>query len=147
LAATPWIGGFALAALLAGAFAVVVFASAHQSVLVPSSPTAFPHWMSGPLHGLFGHLPSKASTIDYGFTAVLLAMLAAYCVVLLSLRALPMPVIWACVVALMVIMLMGPQLQLNDVFNYLGYSRLGALHHINPYKHVMVAASYDPVYR
>jgi alpha-1,6-mannosyltransferase len=146
-AIAPWIGGLALAALLVGAFAVVVFASARQSVLVPSSPTAFPHWRSGPLHGIFGQLTNNTSTIDYGFTAVLLAMLVAYGVVLASLRALPMRVIWACVIALLVIMVLGPPLQLNDVFNYIGYARLGALHHLNPYTHVLTAASYDPVFR
>jgi uncharacterized membrane protein len=44
-------------------------------------------------------------------------------------------------------MLMSPPLQLTDLFNYLGYARLGALHHMNPYTHVIASASHDPVYR
>jgi hypothetical protein len=147
LAGGPLIGGLALGALIAGALAVVVFASAQQSVLVSNSATAFPRWMSGPLHGLFGKLTNHTSTVDYGFTAVLLMMLAAYGVVLASLRALPTRAIWFCVIALVAIMVMGPALQLNDVFDYLGYARLGALHHLNPYTHVIAAEHYDPVYR
>ena len=46
-----------------------------------------------------------------------------------------------------VILLMSPPLQLNDVFNYLGYARLGALHHFNPYTHVIKQEFFDPVYR
>jgi hypothetical protein len=42
--------------------------------------------------------------------------------------------------------LLGPPLQLNDVFNYLGYARLGALHGLNPYTHVIAAEQHDPVF-
>jgi hypothetical protein len=42
---------------------------------------------------------------------------------------------------------MSPPLQLTDVFNYLGYARLGGLHHLNPYTHVIAQAIHDPVYR
>jgi hypothetical protein len=141
------IGGLALAALLGGALAVVVFASAQQSVLVSNSPTAFPAWLAGPLHGVFGTPTNNTDTLELGFTGVLFGMLAAYGLVLASIRALPARVIWISVVALLAIMLVGPPLQLNDVFNYLGYSRLGALHHLNPYTHVIGAESYDPVFR
>ena len=41
---------------------------------------------------------------------------------------------------------MSPPLQLNDVWNYLGYARLGALHHFNPYTHVIRQEFFDPVY-
>jgi alpha-1,6-mannosyltransferase len=42
---------------------------------------------------------------------------------------------------------MSPPLGLNDVFNYLGYARLGAFHHMNPYTHVIAAEQHDPIYR
>ncbi len=35
---------------------------------------------------------------------------------------------------------------LTDVFNYLGYARLGGLHGLNPYLHGIAAARHDPVY-
>ena len=46
-----------------------------------------------------------------------------------------------------VILLMSPPLQLTDVFNYLGYARLGGLHHLNPYTHVIRQEFFDPIYR
>jgi hypothetical protein len=42
---------------------------------------------------------------------------------------------------------MSPPLQLTDVFNYLGYARLGAFHGLNPYTHVITDELHDPVYR
>ena len=51
------------------------------------------------------------------------------------------------VVALDLILLLSPPLQLNDVFNYLGYAQLGALHQLNPYTHVIAQEPFDPVYR
>ncbi len=55
-------------------------------------------------------------------------------------------IVGACV-ALHVILLLSPPLQLTDLFNYLGYARLGGLHHLNPYTHVIKAELHDPVYR
>src|SRR5581483_11407238 len=68
-------------------------------------------------------------------------------VVLSAARTLSMRAIAACVVALHLVLLLGPPLPLTDLFNYLGYARLGALHHLNPYTHVIAQASHDPVFR
>jgi hypothetical protein len=54
-------------------------------------------------------------------------------------------VIW--IVAMHVILLMSPPLQLTDLFNYLGYARLGAVHHLNPYQHGIATILHDPVFR
>ena len=147
LALGPLPGQLALAAMIVCAFTVVMFSSARESTLVPRSSTTFPHWMSGPLHGLFGGLTNNTRTLVLGFTIVLLAMLVAYGIVLASVRTLSLRALWTCLVVLVVIMLLGPPLQLTDVFNYLGYARLGGLHHLNPYSHVIAAVNYDPVYR
>jgi Glycosyltransferase family 87 len=40
---------------------------------------------------------------------------------------------------------LSPQLELSDIFNYLGYARLGSLHGLNPYTHVIANEQYDPV--
>ena len=53
--------------------------------------------------------------------------------------------IW--IVAIHVVLLMAPPLQLTDLFNYLGYARLGAVHHLNPYTHGIGAEVHDPVFR
>ena len=44
------------------------------------------------------------------------------------------------------ILLLSPPLQLTDLFNYLGYARLGGLHHLNPYTHVIGQEMHDPVF-
>ena len=74
-------------------------------------------------------------------------MFAAYAVVVAAARTFSMRAIAIVVVALHVILLLSPPLQLTDVFNYLGYARLGALHHLNPYTHVIKQEMFDPVYR
>ncbi len=147
VAVNPVAAWLALAILVASAFLVVMFATARESPLVPRSATAFPDWMAGPLHGVFGGLTNNSKTLALGFSIVILAMLVAYVVVLASVRSLSLRTIWICVVALLAIMLMSPPGQLTDLFNYLGYARLGGLHHLNPYTHVIGAANYDPVYR
>ena len=139
-------GRLALGVQLAVAFTVVMFTSARESAIVPQSSKTFPSWMAGPLHGVFGGLTNNTSTLNLLFTLALLVTLVAYAVVLASARTLSMRTIWIAAVALAAIMLMGPPLLLTDIFNYLGYARLGALHHLNPYRHVIGAISHDPVY-
>jgi alpha-1,6-mannosyltransferase len=45
-----------------------------------------------------------------------------------------------------VLLLLGPPLISLDVFGYLGFARLGALHGLDPYAHVPAQASADPIY-
>ncbi len=142
----PFAGRLALASLITGALAVVVFATARPSPLVPRSYSGFPPWESGPLHGLFGHLISNSGTINFGLSAVVALMTLAYGAVLLSVRTLSMRVIVICILALHAILLMGPPMQLTDLFNYLGYARLGAVHHLNPYTHGIAWELHDPIY-
>jgi len=140
-------GQIALGTLLAASAAVVLFAASGPSVLVPGSTISFPNWEAGPLHGLIGRPITNPTVIGLGWSALLLAMLAAWGVVLASARSLSMRTIAACVLALHLILLLSPPLQLNDVFNYLGYARLGALHHINPYRGVIASERHDPVFQ
>ena len=139
-------GLLALGGLLAGCLAVVVFAAAGPSVLAPGSAYAFPSWVAGPLDGVFGRLTADSQTLGYGLSGVLAAMTVAYGVALASVRLLSMRTIVIAVVALHAVLLLSPPLELTDLFNYLGYARLGGLHHLNPYTHVIGAASHDPVY-
>jgi len=142
----PVYGLAALTVLFAGCLAVVVFATAGPSVLVARSRFAFPGWMAGPLHGVLGHLIKDPNTLNYGLSIVLVAMTVAYGVALASVRLLSMRTIVIAVVALHAVLLLCPPLELTDLFNYLGYARLGALHHLNPYTHVMAVARRDPIY-
>jgi len=143
----PRAGRAALATLVLATFAIVAYASAGPSVLVPRSTQTFPSWEAGPLHSLLGRYIENPSALGLAFSGVLLAMVIAYGIVLASVRTLSMRTIAICVVLLHVILLLSPPLQLTDLFNYLGYGRLGALHDLNPYTHVIKQEFFDPVYR
>jgi alpha-1,6-mannosyltransferase len=141
------IGGLlALGAVLAATLAVVLVASSGPSVLVPRSSQSFPGWVAGPLHGLIGSpsLTPKALQLDVSMLVV--AMMLPYVIAIVTARAVPARVVVIAVVTLHVILLLSPPFQLTDLFNYLGYARLGALHGLNPYSHVFAQTSHDPVY-
>lgn len=143
----PLAGHLALTSLVLSALAVVAFAAAGPSILVPRSTALFPGWEAGPLHVIFHGLPSDPMGLSLGLSGVIVAMTIAYGVTLAAVRTLSLRTIVIAVVAMHVILVMSPPLQLTDVFNYLGYARLGGLHHLNPYTHVISAELHDPVYR
>jgi hypothetical protein len=145
--AHPIFGRLALGWLVVGSLAVVSFARSGPTVLVPESGQVLPPWEAGPLHLLLGRLPHNVQTLTFGFSYMLIAMLVAYLVLVAAIRTLSMRIIVISVLALHVIFLMGPPLQLSDLFNYLGYARLGGLHHLNPYTHVIGQEIHDPIYR
>ncbi|MBV9804387.1 MAG: DUF2029 domain-containing protein, partial [Solirubrobacterales bacterium] len=142
----PTAGRVALATLVVGMLALVVFDASGSSVLVPRSQEVFPGWEAGPLNGVFGTLSASAHAINYTVSALLIVMLVAYFVALAAVRTLSMRAIVLSVVALHVILLLEPPFQLTDLFNYLGYARLGALHGLNPYTHVIGQEMHDPVF-
>jgi hypothetical protein len=139
-------GLVAIAGLMAGTVAIVLVAASGPSPLVPRSPISFPAWFAGPLHGLLNPIGSRNSTIDSELSVVIVAMALAYLVAIGAARTLSTRVIVTAVVVLHVVLLMSPPLQLTDVWNYLGYARLGGLHGLNPYNHVLSQASHDPIY-
>ncbi|MGI8429731.1 MAG: glycosyltransferase 87 family protein [Solirubrobacteraceae bacterium] len=143
----PLAGRLALGGLIAGTLLVVMLATAGPSVLVPRSSLSFPGWESGPLHGVVGRLISDPNALDALLSAVIVAMGIAYGVALAAVRTLSMKTIVIGVVALHAILLLSPPQQLTDLFNYLGYARLGGLHHLNPYTNVIGHELHDPVYR
>jgi Glycosyltransferase family 87 len=145
--AHPIFARLALGSLVLGSLAVVAFARSGPTVLVPESSQVLPPWEAGPLHLLLGRLPHDVQTLTVGFSYMLVAMLVAYLVLVAAVRTLTMRTILISVIALHVIFLMGPPLQLSDLFNYLGYARLGGLHHLNPYTHVIGQEIHDPIYR
>lgn len=143
----PVAGKIALASLTLGTLAVVLFATARRSPLVPHSAIAFPPWEAGPLHGLIGEPVKSNLAINIGLSVVVVAMLAAYGVAVLTVRTMSIRTIVIWLLAVHLILLMSPPLQLTDLFNYLGYARLGGVHQINPYTHGMGYEFHDPVFR
>jgi Glycosyltransferase family 87 len=143
----PRAGRIGIGALVLGTLLVVASAAAGPSVLVPRSAETFPNWEAGPLHLVSTRLITNPDTLGVAFSLLLAAMIVAYIVVVGAARTLSMRTIAVVVVVLHVILLLSPPLQLTDLFNYLGYARLGALHHLNPYTHVIKQEVFDPVYR
>lgn len=142
----PVAGRIAIGTLIVATLVVVAAAASGPSVLVPRSGVFFPSWEAGPLHVLVPRLIKNPKTVGIAFSGVLIVMIVAYLVAVAAVRALSMRVIVGAIVALHVILLLSPPLQLNDVFNYLGYARLGGLHQLNPYMHVIKQESFDPIY-
>lgn len=142
----PVAGRVALATLIIGALAIVLFDTAGPTLLVPRSNQVFAAWEAGPLHGLIPNVNAGTAVVTYTLSALLIVMLVAYGVAMAAVRTLSMRTIVVCIVALHVILLLGPPFQLTDVFNYLGYARLGGLHGLNPYTHVIGQEMHDPVY-
>jgi hypothetical protein len=140
-------GRAAIALLLLATIGVVLVAAAGPSVLVPRSTITYPSWMAGPLHALIPLPSHNPKTIGIAYTIVLVLMFVAYAVVLGAVHTLSVRMVLVAIGVLELVLLMSPPLQLNDVFNYLGYARLGALHHLNPYTHVIKQEFFDPVYR
>jgi hypothetical protein len=147
IALGPLAGRLALASLVLAVLALVAFATSGPTVLVPRSNLVFPGWESGPLHALFSGLPNSELGLSYLLSGLIVVMLVAYGVVITATRAMSMRSIVIAILALHVILLMAPPMQLTDLFNYLGYARLGALHGFNPYTHVIAQEVHDPVYR
>ena len=139
-----WLG---LGVLFGCTLFLVIYATAGPSILVSKSDVAFPGWLAGPLHGLFGPLPHHVRLLNAGFSVMLVLMTAAYLVTLAAARSLTMRAIWVFVIGAAVVLVLSPPLQYTDLFNYLGYAHLGALHHLNPYTHVIGAEQFDPVSR
>src|SRR3984885_6811036 len=125
---------------------MVVCESGGPTVLKPRSGEIFSSWEAGPLYGLVSGLHPGSTALGYSLSALILAMLAAYGVALAALRTLSTRMIVACIVAAHVLLLLAPPFQLTDMFNYLGYARLGGLHGLNPYTHVIGQEMHDPVY-
>jgi hypothetical protein len=136
-------------------FAVVVlsvlYAAAGSAVFTmhPGNParpwaTLFPGWESGPLAGILSRpLPPHATMVHYQLWSMVVVMLM-YLVAVAAARSLGLREVWLFVLGTGAVLLLGPPGPLNDVFNYLGYARLGVVHHMNPYTHVLGQARADP---
>jgi Glycosyltransferase family 87 len=140
----PWqalLGGIALLAFVAAAAFLVLVAANGPSSLSPPSHVAFPGWMAGPLHGLLpGFSPGRMS-LKIGFTAAVAGMYVCYLVALGCVSRLRIRWLIAAIVALHVILVLSPPLSLTDVFNYLNYGRMPAVHGLNPY---VVIPAHEP---
>lgn len=135
-----WLGAAGLAGVVASTFLISAGAATRPTSLVPARSGGWPGWLAGPLRGLDVGI-SRGS-----FQAFTLAMCACYALVLVCSHRLSLRAIAAAIVAAHVILLLGPPLISQDVFGYVGYARLGALHGLDPYTHLTAEAPADPVF-
>ena len=139
---------FALRALgslgLLGAICSVLLLSAgaatRPSIYVPGRSGGWPSWMAGPLEGL------DVGITKGSFQTLTLIMCASYVLVLLAADALSMRAIAGAILAANVALLLGPPLLSQDVFGYIGFARMGALHGLDPYTRLAADLPSDPIF-
>jgi hypothetical protein len=134
------LGVAGLVGVVASVLAVAAGAAGAPTQYVPGRSGGWPAWLYGPLHGLGLGIGSSS------FQALTLAMCASYVAVLLAARVLPGRAIAAAIVAVNVVLLLGPPLLSQDVFGYLSFARLGVLHGLDPYTHVAAEAPTDAAF-
>jgi hypothetical protein len=139
-AALIWIGACVLLIVLAAADRPSFLSS-------PSHYGFFPHWLAGPLGGLWPWFTRTPQTTKALLTGALVTMYVAYVV---GLRYVPLlRARWAIatIVGVHAILLLSPPLSLTDVFNYINYGRMGMLHGLDPYTTIPALGPHsDPSY-
>jgi len=134
------LGALGLLGVLTTVFLLTAGAATAPTQYVPARSGGWPAWMAGPLQGLGVGLGSG------GFQVLMLVMCASYLLVLVAARALPLAALAGGIVLAHAILLLGPPLISQDVFGYLAFARMGALHGLDPYTHVAAEAPTDPIF-
>ena len=146
--ASPRAGRIALASIVVGAAGDGAVRHRRPAVLVPRSSEIFPAWEAGRLRLARRPQASSAHALGYGLSALILrhARPPTGSRSSATADAVDADDRRSCIVAAHVILLLGPPFQLTDMCNYLGYARLGGLHGLNPYTHVIGQEMHDPIY-
>jgi alpha-1,6-mannosyltransferase len=132
------LGDIALAGLVASGLLICLRAAAAPSGLIPASWHGMPGWMAGPLPGVGDGLTHGA------FALLFVTMCGCYLAALATRLDARLTV--AAVVALHALFLLAPPLLSSDVFGYIDWARLGALHGLDPYANGSLAAPHDPAF-
>src|SRR5271166_1484527 len=140
------LGGLALFVVVACSALVVVISANRPSILAPTShANFFPHWMAGPLGGLWPGFTRDGTALKYVFTGAMVLMYAAYLVALAYVPRLRARWAVVAIVTVHAIFLLAPPLALTDVFNYINYGRMEVVHHLNPYTTIPIGEPHtDP---
>lgn len=129
-----------LALIVVAAIAIAVGAASPDSALVRIPARAQPGWLAGPLEGFGGRI-----TFDQ-FLLLEVAMGVGYLCLLATGAVLPRRAVLGAIAVVHVALLLAPPLLSSDVFSYIDYARLGALHGVDPYAHGPSAAPRDPAF-
>jgi hypothetical protein len=133
-------GWICLGTIVIASFLLAASAAAGPSNYVRVRGGGWPGWIAGPYEGI-GLKLTPAS-----FEVYSLVLLVCYFGVLASAKQLPGKAIGVCIALSYVLILLGPPLLSQDVFGYLSFARLGALHGLDPYTHVAAEAPADPTF-
>ncbi|MGI8804585.1 MAG: glycosyltransferase 87 family protein [Thermoleophilaceae bacterium] len=120
------------------ALVLVVSAASGSTFLVPAGHSELPGWLSGPLPNLGLDLPRGAEV------ALIVVMGIAWAAVVAVGPSLRRPTV-AAIIGLHIVLLLGPPLLSTDVFGYVAFGRLGAVHGLDPYSHAVDSIPLDPV--
>jgi alpha-1,6-mannosyltransferase len=134
------VGTAALGGLVGASLLLAAGAAARRSPLVPGPARDYPGWVAGPLRSLGVGPGTAAWEVELG------VVFGSYLLVMACLAGLGPRRVWGAIVAAHVVFVLAPPLFSADVFGYLDFARLGALHGLDPYTHTSLAARHDPVY-
>src|SRR3954468_6097977 len=138
--ARPLLAAAALAGLVLCGALLCMHAAAGESGFIPASWHGLPGWMAGPLPGLGGPLYSSL------YAGLFVAMCGCYAVVLGLARHVEARTAVTTIVVLHVLFLLAPPLLSADLFGYIDYARIGAVHGLDPYVHGPASAPHDEVF-
>src|SRR2546425_2654291 len=142
--ASEWLAGSALGGLVILSFVLAAGLASSATFFVTWSQRegfGFPGWLAGPLKGtgILLTLPR--------FMFLMVALYALYALVVRYAGSVRFSWAVGAIAAVHVVWLLAPPMWLTDVFNYLGYVRLGARHGLNPYAHWLQTVPSDPSFR
>ncbi len=127
-------GAVALGAIVLLVLAIVLAAAERPSFLSPFTRAGyFPSWMAGPLAGLLPSLTRDDARLRALSSGAIALLFVSYLLALRYGTRLRARWVIATIVAVQAILLCAPPLFSTDVFNYLNYGRMGAVHGLNPY--------------
>ncbi len=143
-----WLGAVCLAVIVLCSLLVVIVAANRPSILSATSHAGFfPHWMTGPLGGLVPGLTRNSVKLKYLFSGAIVAMYVSYALGLAYVPRLRSRWAIATVIAVHAIFFLSPPLALTDIFNYVNYGRMEAVHSLNPYTTIPILEPHsDPSY-
>lgn len=134
------LGGLGLLGVVTSSLLLAASAATAPSLYVRVRDAPWPGWLSGPYQGL-GLGIGKGS-----FETLMLVMVGCYALALIGAKALPIGAVAGAILAAHLLLVLGPPLLSQDVFGYISYARMGALHGLGPYTHVPVEAPADPTF-
>lgn len=131
-----------LAIMIGAGVTIAVLSADGHSRIVQVGGQGLPAWMAGPLAGL-----SSTHLTLPDFYLLVGLMAAAYLAVVALAGHVRARWLLGTVGVLHLAFLLAPPLLSTDIFNYIDYARLGAIHGLDPYAHGPVGAPHDPIFR